>query len=209
MIKLKQLLSELTSRQRKVKKDYLFRQSKLESSNQIPSFEEVWKGIHLNGDGFNHEMEWAREEDPDKDEATLEAEFKETQRERYEEIISLYKELEGQSCWRKMILHKSVDPRTLEQLGIYWAIKESSAEAHFGNYNKDYIWECTYEAIIELNNVDWPGTIFARMDLNGGDDENEIKFLKNAPLMVRKVEVCNRRNQGNCRRFFISNRRRA
>lgn len=207
MIKLKPLLTELTARQKHVKKDYLYRQSTLTSSNKIPSFEDVWKQIRQS-DGFKHEMEFGMEDHERGDEAAVEQNIKDAQFERYEEIVYGYQELEGKPCWRMMMLHKSVDPREHQQLGIYWAVQEGSAEAHFGKFEGNYPWKCTYEAIIELKNVDWPGTLYARMDMSGGDEEQEIRFLDNAPLWVRKVKICDTRTDA-CKDFFISNKRRA
>ena len=209
MIKLKTLLTELTQRQKELKKDYLFKQTKLHSSNKIPSFEEVWEELKRSDD-FKHEMEWriepdhSRSHDIDTDatEPRAEAAIREDQYERYSDIVYQYEQLEGSWCWRNIHVLKTVDPRKLEQLGIYWAIRKVAAEAHWGKFYGKSHFDCTYEALIELNNVDWPGTIFARMAMSGGDDEQEIRFLKNAPLMVRKVKI-------NKEEFFINNRRRA
>jgi hypothetical protein len=57
MIKLKSLICELTPKQKEMKKDYLFKQSKLNSSNVIPPFNEVWKYIK-NTDDFISQLEY-------------------------------------------------------------------------------------------------------------------------------------------------------
>lgn len=212
MIRLKDLISEITSYQKERKKDYLFKHSGLHSSNVIPSFEEVWKDI-VRSDGFKNELEaimGSREDDEESfgNEESAIREIRIRQEEKYEDIVYSYKELDNEWCWRNVILHESVDPRTHSQLGIYWAIDERSAEAHWGFSKGNRHLDCTYQALIELKNVDWPGTIFSRMDMSIGDDENEIRFLKNAPLMVRQVHVFDKRTNKSAT-YFINDRRRA
>ena len=209
MIKLKYLLNELTKRQKELKRDYLFRQSKLQSSNKIPTFDKIWVALK-NSDSFTDEIK-IRIDDPTSPELNpevVEQWIKEEQEERYDDIVYEYQQLEGESCWRNVILHKSIDPKTHDQLGIHWAIVESAAEDYWGIHKNDYTLDCTYEAIIELKNVDWPGTIYARMDMSLGEDEQEIRFLKNAILLVEKVLVVDTQNETS-NEYFINSRKRA
>lgn len=189
---------------KEAKKDYLFKQSKIHSSNTVPTFSEIWKEL-CGEDRFKEEIEYKANEaekygeyfNADKAWDDIENE----QRNRYSQIVEQYKNLNGAWCWRTITVPSTVDPRKLEQLGIYWAVEESAAEAHWGTFNEKSI-ECTYQALIDLHNVDWTGTMFARMNYVSGDDEQEIRFLKNAPIMVRSVDVAGKT-------YFINNRRRA
>ena len=165
---------------------------------------EIWKEM-IRSDGVKNELGFLKSssEEDDIPFDTVEAlkNIEDVQRTKYLEIVDDYKGLDGEWCWRTITLPASVDPRTLEQLGVYWAIREDAAEAHWGKHSKHSL-ICTYEALIELKNVDWTGTMFARMEYTGGDDEQEIRFLKNATLLVRKVDVGGKT-------YFINNRRRA
>lgn len=215
MIKLKSLLVELTQRQRELKKDYLFRHTTMQSSNIIPPFEKVWKNLMDSG-RFKHEIQWEIDNVPlkpyevDKDEIrrNIEEKLKEIQSEKYEDIVHLYKNLDGKFCWRSIILPRTTDPRELNQLGIYWAVEESAAEAHFARHTNKENFDCTYQALIEEKNIDWPGTIYARMDYELGDDEQEIRFLKNSTIMVLKVDVYDSATKQS-HEYYINNKRRA
>jgi len=207
MIKLKSLLSELTGRQKELKKDYLFKQTKLHSSNKIPSFEEIWTELK-DSDGFRYDMKARMQDDDAPWSEEIENDIRQYNLERYDDIVYSYKLLDGKFCWREIILPQSVDPRTLNQLGIYWAVEEHAAESHWGKHTGSKSFKCTYEALIELKNVDWTGTMFSRMDITGGDDEKEIRFLKNAPLLVRKVKVYDNSKETSIE-YFINNKRRA
>lgn len=128
MIKLKSLISEVVGWQRQAKKDYLFRQSKLNSSNTVPPFEAVWKEL-MRSERFQDEIN-DHSEHMEISLKDAELHLRKVQEEKYDEVVSEYEHLDGEPCWRNMILHESVDPSQLQQLGIYWAIQESAAEAH-------------------------------------------------------------------------------
>jgi hypothetical protein len=209
MIKLKNLLIELTNRQKEAKKDYLFKQTGFHSSNKIPLWTDIWKEMS-NSDRIDNEILWMIDnvslttEPVDKEELRKKfmEEIEYEQKEKYLEIINQYKELDGKWCWRNIILPSTIDPKTLPQLGVYWAIREDCAEAHWAKNHGKHSLDCIYQALIELKNIDWTGTLFARMNYTYGDDEQEIRFMKNSPLLVRKVNINNED-------FFINNRRRA
>jgi hypothetical protein len=208
MIKLRPLISELTQDQKERKKDYLFKQAKLTASNTVPSWSKVWDMFLRSGDSFTRALEDMKMAYDNKyeseDEDTLIQLIEEEQRQKYFQLVEEYKELDGATCWRTITIPENVDPVGIPQLGIYWSIEESSAEAHWG-HGKNRPLEVTYDGIIDLHNVDWPGTMFARMDFTLGDDEKEIRFIKNSPIFVPR---CHTYHHGRVNRHLIGDWRR-
>ena len=123
---------------------------------------------------------------PEIDEKDVLKDIEEIQRDKYFDLVREYKQLNGEKCWRSIVIPKTVDPAKLNQLGVYWATDEDAAEPHWA---KSSGIECVYEAVINFDMMDWPGTMFARMDYTLGDDEREIRFLKNSKLFVNHVIV--------------------
>ena len=192
MIKLTSLLSELTQKQKDLKKDYLFSQTKLHSSNTIPTWTEMWKEIQ-NMDGFERNLRDIKDdcerEFREFNEKQAIEEIEDIQRHKYFDIVQSYKELNGEPCWREIVISRNVDPKTLSQIGIYWAVEKSAADSHWAARLKSEGLTCNYQAKIDFDIVDWPGTMFARMDYTLGDDEQEIRFIKNSKIFVDSVIV--------------------
>lgn len=195
MIKLKSMLNELTQRQKELKKDYLFQQSKLHSSNTFPSWTDMWKSL-INSDGIQCNLHDMRDvvlrdggDDSDFDEKAALEQIEDEQRHKYFEVTQEYKHIDGDRCWREIVVPHAIDPRRLTQIGIYWAIADTAAEAHWAGHSGKPKLSCIYEGVINTDVVDWPGTMFARMDYTLGDDEQEIRFLKNSKLFVKYVKV--------------------
>ncbi len=185
MIKLKSLLNEMSQAQKELKKDYLFKQSLIPSSNKIPGWDVVWKSLK-NSDGYNNLVDiYSDKFDEDKIKDMIEQD----EYNRYLDVISTYEELDGDLCWRAMNLKRGVDPTKIQQLGIFWAIEEKKAAAHWGSGQGLKV---VYKAKIDLKNVDWPGTIFARMDMSLGEEEAEIRFIKYSKIFVYDVSVIDR-----------------
>jgi hypothetical protein len=188
MIKLKSLLPELTQKQKELKRDYLFRRTRLKSSNTIPSWNNIWNDLK-NSDGYKNEYDaWAELPDEYTDEE-IEQKIYNEQEIRYEDIVGEYESLNGDLCWRRMTLHSSVNPITLPKLGIFWATAESAAATHWGKFSPEYPFLVTYEGVIDLSIVDWPGTLYARMSLETGDIEKEIRFLNNSRILIKRVKI--------------------
>jgi len=195
MIKMGNIITEMSQKQKDAKKDYLFQQSRLRSGNTFPSWTEMWDSLQRNGDSLQRALDDIRDDvihrggsDSDFDEKEALEQLEDEQRHRYFEITQEYKHLDGKPCWREIYLPMNVDPRRLPQLGIYWAITETAAEAHWGGHSGKPRRECIYRANIDFDIVDWPGTMFARMDYTLGEDEQEIRFLKNAKIFVEEVK---------------------
>ncbi len=191
MIKLMSLLTEMSQAQRELKKDYLFRQTHMKSSNTVPTWTEMWKHLKKT-DGYKHTFEMYvsgpyYDSLGKRDTIDVEGIIEGEQSERYFSIIEDYKHLDGDSCWRVMRIPDSVDPTKISQLGIYWSVEESKAAAHWGIMSNVQV--VTYEGKIDLGVVDWAGTMFARMDMDSGDEEAEIRFLKNSKLFIKNVAV--------------------
>jgi hypothetical protein len=71
-------------------------------------------------------------------------------------------------------------------------VDERGADTYWG---KQSGLTCTYQGVINLKHVDWPQTIFARMHMDLGEEEFEIRFLKNAPIYIETVTVEGRNQQ--------------
>ena len=209
MIKLRSLITELTKRQKELKKDYLFRNTKLRSPNTPPPWDDMWAVIQ-NSDGLQNELEFYKDNVERRGEKFFEEEalgkIELEQKDRYFDLIAEYKSLDGEYCWRTITLPAEIDPTSIAQLGIYWAIEESAAEAHWGKFSKGY-YNATYKGIIDLHNVDWGGTLFARMDMSIGEAEKEIRFIKNARILVENVHTYKNESPP-VQRFIINNYRR-
>lgn len=209
MIKLKPLITELTKHQKELKKDYLFGQTKLKSTNTPPPWDDMWIAIQ-NSDGLRNELEFYKDDAERRGEEFFEEEalgkIELEQKDRYFDLIAEYKSLDGEYCWRKITLPAEVDPVSIAQLGVYWAIEEGAAEAHWGKFGEGH-YEATYKGIIDLRNIDWAGTLFARMDLSIGEDEKEIRFIKNARIFVENVHTYKNESPP-VQRFIINNYRR-
>jgi hypothetical protein len=195
MIKLMPLLTEMSQAQKELKKDYLFKQTYMKSSNTVPSWTEMWKHLK-HTDGYKHTFEMYisgpyYDSSGKRDTHSVEEIIEDEQKERYFDIVEEYKHMDREPCWRVMTLNKEVNPATLPQLGIYWAVEERAAGAHWGHpsQNTEFV---IYKGKIDLDVVDWPGTIFARMDMDLGDEEAEIRFLKNSKLFIENVSVGHR-----------------
>ena len=191
MIKLRPLIPEITKRQKELKKDYLFRQTKLQSANTPPPWDSMWE-VMKNSDGLRNELEFYKDDVERRGGEFFEEEalgkLELEQKDRYFDLIEEYKNLDGEYCWRQITLPEGVDPVSISQLGIYWAIEESAAEAHWGKYSKGH-YKATYKGIINLDIVDWAGTLYSRMDLSLGEVEKEIRFFKNARILVENVHT--------------------
>lgn len=190
MIKLQSLITELTKRQKELKKDYLFRQTKLHSPNTPPPWDSMWVAIQ-NSDGLKNELEYFKDDVERRgkefnEEAALQV-IEADQKNRYFDIIDDYKYLDGKHCWREMTIPIGVDPLSISQLGIYWATEERAAEAHWGHRAKGKTFTVIYRGVIDLNNVDWAGTMYARMDMSLGEEEKEIRFIKNSKIFVESM----------------------
>lgn len=191
MIKLKPML-ELSDREKELKKDYLFKLSQSNRKNRIPPFKEVWSHI-IRSDGFKDIINTFKSNNERNNHRDSLRNFyrsvKEEQKERYDNIVYDYQQLNGKLCWRVIRLPFSVQPEKLPQLGIYWSIEKNKAEAHWGRFGPKYPIEVTYEGIINLKNVNWRQTIFARMDMSSGDEESEITFIPNGKIFIESVYI--------------------
>ena len=210
MIKLRPLITEISKQQKELKKDYLFQQTKLKSSNIPPPWNVMWTVIKYS-DGMRNELEFYKDDAERRGDEFFEekalGKIELEQKDRYFDLIEEYKSLDGEYCWRTITLPFDIDPLSLTQLGVYWAIEESAAEAHWGKFSKGY-YKATYKGIIDLHNVDWGGTLFARMDMSIGEAEKEIRFIKNARILVENVHTYKDTESPPVQRFIINNYRR-
>lgn len=192
IIKSKRIVTEITQQEKELKKDYLLRQIQTQKDNKIPTWDKIWKELQRN-DGFQDYLKFLRHEYEHEGESWNGPEvierIKHEQRAKYMEIVQSYKNLDGENCWREMRIPRKIDPRTLSQLGIYWTVSEAAVEAHWAKGSREQSLDCTYEGIINLDIIDWPSTMYARMDYTLGDNEQEIRFIKNSKLFINSVIV--------------------
>ena len=211
MIKLKPLISELTRDQKDRKKDYLFQQAKLTASNTFPTWSEVWKMFKNEGDNLSRAIECLSVAGETDEKTQLEM-IEDEQREKYFDLVEEYKRLDGATCWRDITIPGNMNPTNIPQLGIYWAIERDAAEAHWGKFGHHQT-TVTYEGIIDFHNVDWYGTMFARMNYDLGDMEKEIRFIKNSKIFVttcdRYSSELDNDNDTGMKRLIINDWRRA
>lgn len=107
-------------------------------------------------------------------------------RHEYDKLVASYRRREGSSCWRVMSLPAHLDPALLEPLGTDWSLSRAGADAYLGG---DEAVLARYEARIDLDVIDWAGTLSARFHPAHGQIEEEITFLPGSALFVYRVET--------------------
>lgn len=197
----------LAPTERNLKKDYLFRQAAGKQTG-IPGFEAVWKRLVKDGDIGEEVAELS--DDPEVEEQYTAATgklpnddfeayyqwytdttYEPKMREKYAALVASYKEIDGHKCWRMIGLKPGVDPSRLENLGVSWTLERTAANIYNTNKAQDargrYV-RVVFEGRVDLKSVDWFETMVARMSPTRGDYEQEITFLKNAPIHVHAYE---------------------
>jgi len=69
-------------------------------------------------------------------------------------------------------------------VGIYWSWDENSAECHWGSGGPNV----TLHGIINKNNVDWEGTLYANMFPALGDDEKEVRLIEGTQFELEGIQ---------------------
>ena len=77
-----------------------------------------------------------------------------------------------------------------KHLGIYWSWEESSAEAHWG-YGEDKNIEVRFQCTIDERQVNWKDTILLNMHPGLGEEEKEIRLVKNTRLKLDSITIEN------------------
>lgn len=83
----------------------------------------------------------------------------------------------GKPCWRGMEIEKIED---LKSTGVFWSMDRSVARTF--SYESALL-----KSFVDLKNIDWVGTISARLDLITGHHENEVRFLPDRSVFVESV----------------------
>lgn len=191
----------------------------------VPSFEEVWKFLkttdgvrnmiesladdRVQKDQFEYETDKNAEEHPEEFlEWLLEGPMKEEVENHYDDVVYFVdEEMDGKDCWRAVGFPPGVDPLKHENLGIYWSSEESGADEYWGSNKSDV--SCVYRAKIDRRNVDLSGTVYARMDMDTGMLESEVRMIKGAKIFVYDVEVCDKKTRNKCKTIEINEWRHA
>jgi hypothetical protein len=71
-------------------------------------------------------------------------------------------------------------------LGLFWSLNCEVAVSSY--YWDENAYEVVISAHVDASSVDWPATLFARMDYLNGDDEAEIQLHEGAPVYVDKFD---------------------
>lgn len=159
-------------------------------TNEAPSFKEMLDWLKTT-DGWTNAMEYAStlglgqgfDEDSPEWEKSVEEELAEEQSGRYDVILQEMDNLDGEDCWRMLTLPEGMDPQKLAGVGQYWADDPDRAEAHWGDFRRSKR-KVLLRARINSKNIDRAGMMYARMDLDLGEEEKEVRFLKHAPIWV-------------------------
>lgn len=110
----------------------------------------------------------------------------------YDEAVELLGTLPGKTCYRAVLLPRSVDPVEHAGLGIYWSYDEWGAKAYWSgdkHANEDYR-IVIYEARIDAENIDVAGTLQAlTTSAFRVNNEREVRFYRHAPIFVYGVRV--------------------
>lgn len=154
-------------------------------TNEAPTFEEILNWLKTT-DGWTNAVEgamtWASYLDEDCGKS-VEEELAEEQNGRYDDVLQKMDNLDGEDCWRMLTLPEGMDPRMLAGVGQYWADDPDRAEAHWGDFRGSKR-KVLLRARIDSENIDRAGMMYARMDLDLGEEESEVRFLKHAPIWV-------------------------
>lgn len=175
MIKLKDIINEITSDQKELKKKYLYHQELKNQPRKFPSFEEFYPmycSLYKNRP----------------------VPSKEKVLNQYNSLDNKLKNLNGQKCYRSINI-PSEEVFTIKQLGNMWSYSLDSVLEFLynGNYN-DMTWIkkrhtnrfFIFEGIIEEKNINWLYTISTKFDTEI-EQEKEVNFIKNSPIFVTRV----------------------
>lgn len=95
--------------------------------------------------------------------------------------ITIFRDMTVASKWfDKLEKHK--------HLGIYWSWDKSSAEAHWGKFDKGHR---TIKMVskVKEKHVDWHDTFELNIDPSIGEEEREIRLFKNTPIKLDAIYV--------------------
>ncbi len=134
-------------------------------------------------DGFTHEEEFWSEQEPDNAQQhtweTIKDNFDNAQ------VDLSYAVDEGLSIYR-IVSAKNIRDIRLGDIGIFWSYGESTAEAHWGNFNagfKQYL----ITGRVEPEYVDWETTL--RMNLDPSSSiEKEIRLFNGSPITIISIQ---------------------
>ena len=183
----------LTPSHREMVKDWKLKKQR--ESNEVPPFEKVLEVLKAS-DGWANEVENAEmlgrgqgfdEGSPEWEEA-VEDELTGELKGRYDGILWEMDNLDGEDCWRVITLREDIDPRNLAGVGEYWAQDPGAAEAHWGRFSRG-MQAVLLRARIDSDNIDKAGMMYARSDLDIGEQEKEVRFLKHAPSWVYDAKL--------------------
>src|SRR5208282_2177754 len=69
-------------------------------------------------------------------------------------------------------------------VGIYWSWDENAAECHWGTGGPSV----TLHGVINKNNVDWEGTIYANMFPTLGQEEKEVRLIEGTQFELEEIQ---------------------
>jgi len=156
---------------------------------QIPTWEEMWENVQDDKDLEEEALLIADgNDDPDVlESAALEVESE--YRDIYDNTIAQMQAHDGADIFRAVVLPKTIDPTTLDNLGTYWADNEMAAHAHWGGEYEKY-WkgrgeghEVVYRARCDAADINLYSSIAARMVFTGAE-EDEVNIFHDSRIFV-------------------------
>ena len=156
---------------------------------QIPTWEEMWENVQDDKD-LEEEALLIADGDDDPDvlaDARLEVESE--YRDIYDDTIEQMQAMDGKDIFRAVVIPKTMDPTTLDNLGTYWADNEMAAEAHWGNeYEKHWKGygeghEVVYRARCDAADINLYSSIAARMVFLGSP-EDEVNIFHDSRMFI-------------------------
>ena len=87
-------------------------------------------------------------------------------------------------------LRPDVDPKALQNIGIYWSLDPEAVGTYFHNSKLgDQKVNWRFSAKLNLAALHMYDTIMSRMDPEFGEAENEIVLIQHAPIYVYSAEA--------------------
>ena len=149
------------------------------NESEIPSFQEFWNDIKDSPDVIDGgESE------------KIHRQYK------YDQIKSQYSSLHNKPCYRSIAINRGDDATKLKKIGPSWSILESAALDFEQNIDYNTSQELVlFTGKIDKNNIDWMTTLYTRTHPIFGDDEQEVRFLKNKQIYIYSVRYLDRKDE--------------
>lgn len=139
----------------------------------------------------------------DKDDFNSEDEYLEAWEDKFNEIIDdrfndfkkKYNKLPNPLILYRAVKLKDISKLDRDNLGVYWTDNKNSADT-YGEYSKSNASIFILKAEVPKDNIDWDFTIKNNLNLNFGDEEQEINIDANSKIKVLDIYDDNDKSLG-------------